>query len=78
MTNTNLIDALAVDLFDQINNELICRLVDLGLDPGEAWQAVMIDLPLDESSKPDFGITDEAVLNDHDDVLLMPLYHTLH
>ena len=71
MTNTNVIDTLAIDLFDQINNELVCNLIDVGIDPGLAWEIVMVDMPLSEYIAPDFGITDETILNAHDDVILI-------
>lgn len=71
MTNSiNTINELFEATYTAINDATMCRLIDYGVDPGEAWTITHIDLPLEDNAlKGDFGAVN--IETDHDDVFLI-------
>ena len=74
MTNThNNPNDLFADSFTVINDQVFCSLVEVGTDPGTAYQIAFIDVPTESDYiRPDFGL-DLSTLTDHDDVVLAHL-----
>lgn len=68
---TSQLDQLLTETYTRINDSVYCTLLDVGVDPGEAWTMVNIDIPLDPNQiNPSWSLLPNT-LTDHDDVFLM-------
>lgn len=64
---TNIIQLLANDISTVVDDEVFCSILDLGIDPGTAYNAVYIDAPLSAYERFETDI-DPIALEDHDDL----------
>jgi hypothetical protein len=64
-------DTLVFDTFTKINDEVFCYILDLGLNPGDAYRMAYIDVPTEtDFINPDFEPIPESLMDEHDCVLL--------
>lgn len=72
MTNTHNTPTnnLIADTFTVINDQVFCSLIEVGVDPGTAYQVAFVDVPTEtDYIRPEFAV-DVNTLMDHDDVVL--------
>lgn len=71
MNTDNTFNTLIASSFTMINDQVFCNLVDVGIDPGNAYQLAFIDVPLgnfDGLSPIEINLSE-----DFDDAILVDL-----
>lgn len=72
MNTDNEFNELAKASFTKINDEVYCTLIEIGIDPAQAYQISFVDIPFDEEAE----LEAYPVLNlseDVDDVIFADL-----
>jgi len=64
-------NSLVSSTFTQINDQVFCSLIDIGVTPGDAYQISYIDIPFEETHVEPYQFSN--LLEDVDDVVLIDL-----
>lgn len=70
MKTNQAFNSLVAASFTQINDEVYCNLLDIDIDPGDAYQIAYIDVPL-SGIEPEY--IESNLSEDFDDVDAFPL-----